>query len=213
MNETNYEDYEHLIEKLVRSFMRYDIEHHVNNNFEDMKQEACIAAWQALSSYSADKNVKASTYLALCVKRRLLDCRKVGDRKVRIGYTDELPEVGMVDENIAKFELEDTMTKVLDEKEMLVAQKIYLEGYSRRDLTSGPCRIVSQREGKKCYLQATSKLRSYAENQMGISMKELPAKRLKDSLREKPKKLLAAISSENQSQNNVRVVNFSSVTR
>lgn len=78
-----YENYKYIVDILVKKY--YGIASNLNIDIHELEQEAYFAFSDALRSYKSDKNAKFSTFLSLCIDRRI--------RKILKKYNSEKAKV------------------------------------------------------------------------------------------------------------------------
>lgn len=135
---------------------------------EDLFSEARLVALKVIKKYKADKNSKISTYVYHCVENRLKDIsRKIG--RSPIEYHGDFRRYEKASEQSCEdLEFALMMKGLLTDKEYVFFQKIYVEDFSMKDLTTGPNRIANRREANKCLARIHQKYLSLEKSQTKI---------------------------------------------
>ncbi len=64
-----YDKYKYIVDILMRKY--HNIAINLNIDLHELEQEASFAFTDAINSYQSDKNAKLSTFISLCVDRRI----------------------------------------------------------------------------------------------------------------------------------------------
>lgn len=79
------ENYKGVVNKIARAFYIKGADR------DDVVQEGMIALYNAIVTYNLDANVSFSTYANECVKNRILDCLRSGNRLKNKALAESLP--------------------------------------------------------------------------------------------------------------------------
>ncbi|MDE6188739.1 MAG: sigma-70 family RNA polymerase sigma factor [Clostridia bacterium] len=113
---------------------------------DDVVQEGMIALYNAIVTYDIASKVSFSTYATECIKNRILDCMRSGNRLKNKALSESLPITSLDDINITGLSPEeiaisaeevDALRSVIDEKltkDEIKILDLYYEGMSYAEI-------------------------------------------------------------------------------
>jgi len=175
------------IYKIVDSFYRRsNLLRHVNNTREDLLSEAHLAALIAIRKYDSTRKVKLNTYVARCVKNRLIDlnrqayCSKRADYEPCEEMDDILASFSKPDALLGVIQLKMDTQKILSIEEYELFSMI-LEGHTISDVVKKfhgrNNDLTKNRAGeeiRQCFTRIWHKLKSTEMSRALISKKYMP---------------------------------------
>lgn len=96
-----YEKYKYIIEVLISKYRR--VFYALNIDLDEVKQEANLAFSSAIYSYNQDKDTSMSTFITLCVERKIRQVIKSHETVKSRVYSETLSLNGKSDVNLEDF--------------------------------------------------------------------------------------------------------------
>lgn len=96
-----YEKYKYIIDVLISKYRR--VFYALNIDIDEVKQEANLAFSSAIYSYNQDKDTSMSTFITLCVERKIRQVIKSHETVKSRVYSETLSLNGKTDVNLEDF--------------------------------------------------------------------------------------------------------------
>lgn len=96
-----YEKYKYIIDVLINKYRR--VFYAINIDIDEVKQEANLAFSSAIYSYNQDKDTSMSTFITLCVERKIRQVIKSHETVKSKVYSETLSLNGKSDVNLEDF--------------------------------------------------------------------------------------------------------------
>ena len=96
-----YENYKYIIDVLISKYRR--VFYALNIDIDEVKQEANLAFSSAIYSYNQDKDTSMSTFITLCVERKIRQVIKSHETVKSRVYSETLSLNGKSDVNLEDF--------------------------------------------------------------------------------------------------------------
>lgn len=96
-----YEKYKYIIDVLISKYRR--VFYALNIDIDEVKQEANLAFSSAIYSYNQDKDTSMSTFITLCVERKIRQVIKAHETVKSRVYSETLSLNGKSDVNLEDF--------------------------------------------------------------------------------------------------------------